>query len=285
MTVAEDQVAEDQVAEDQNAQATQEAYRPVEVEETFERTIDEGRRRLSRPWAPLIATGLVGGTDVATGVLAFLLVRHAAGDSEASHLIAGVAFAIGLVALTLARSELFTENFLVPVITVVVREARFASLIRLWTVTLAANLVAGWLITGLIMAGFPDLNGVAVRSGADYAELGVGWRPFALALLAGAVMTLATWMQHGVESYGIKLVPAVTAGFLLAGGGLNHAVVGSLMSFAGLHTGVSPYGYLDWARSAGWAALGNIAGGVGLVTLLRLLQVPHRVRGERETNS
>jgi formate/nitrite transporter FocA (FNT family) len=261
--------------------ADHQAVRPVEVEETFERTIAEGRRRLSRPWGPLIATGVVGGTDVATGVLAFLLVRNAAGNSEASHLLAGLAFSIGLIALTLARSELFTENFLVPVITVVVRQARPVSLVRLWTVTLVANLVAGWLITGLIMAGFPKLRQVAVRSGADYAQLGIGWRPFALALLGGAFITLMTWMQHSVDSYGIKLIPAVTTGFLLAGGGLNHTVVSSMLSFAGLHTGVSPYGYLDWARSAAWAALGNVIGGVGLVTVLRLLQVPDRVRGAR----
>jgi formate/nitrite transporter FocA (FNT family) len=268
-------------AESAEADARREAVRPVEVEETFERTVSEGRRRLSRPWAPLIATGLVGGTDVATGVLAFLLVRNAAGNTEASHLIAGVAFAIGLVALTLARSELFTENFLVPVITVAVKQARPASLLRLWIVTLAANLAAGWLITWLIMAGYPQLDHVAVRSGASYAELGIGWRPFALALLGGAVITLMTWMQHGVESYGIKLVPAVTAGFLLAGGGLSHAIVGSLLIFAGLHSGLSRYGYLDWARSMSWAALGNIVGGVGLVTLLRMLQVPHRVQRVR----
>lgn len=259
--------------------------RPVEVEETFERTVAEGQRRLSRRWAPLSATGLVGGTDVATGILAYLLVRHAAGDSEAGHLLAGLAFSIGLVALTLARSELFTENFLVPVLTVVVRKASAVSLLRLWTVTLAANLAAGWLITGLIMAGYPQLDRVAVQSGFSYAKLGIGWRPFALALLAGAVITLMTWMQHSVESYGVKLVPAVTGGFLLAGGSLNHAVVGSLLAFAGLHTGVSPYGYLDWARSAAWAALGNTVGGVGLVTLLRLLQVPHRVRDERAASA
>jgi len=93
------------------------------------------------------------------------------------------------------------------------------------------------------MAGFPRLDRVAVQAGADYAELGIGWRPFAVALLAGAVITLMTWMRHSANSYGIKLIPAVTAGFLLAGGGLNHAVADSL--------------------------------------LLRLLQVPHRVRGDR----
>jgi hypothetical protein len=54
-----------------------------------------------------------------------------------------------------------------------------------------------------------------------------------------------------------------------------------MLSFVGLDTGMSPCGYPDWARSAAWAALRNIIGGVGLVTLLRLLQVPHRVRGDR----
>lgn len=258
-----------------------EALRPIEVEETVERTVAEGRRRLARGWAPLIATGLVGGTDVATGVLAFLLVKRAAGPGPVAHLVAGLAFSLGFVALTLARSELFTENFLVPVITVVVRQARPWSLLRLWTVTLLANLVAGWLIMGLIMAGFPELRRVAIEGGAVYVDYGLGWRAFALALLAGAIITLMTWMQHGFESYGVKLVSAVTAGFLLGAGSLNHAIVGSLLIFSGLHTGSSPYGYLAWGATAGWATLGNLVGGVGLVTVLRLLQVPHQVQRER----
>ncbi len=255
--------------------------RSAEVEQTFERTVAEGRERLTRRWAPLIATGLVGGTDVALGVLAYLLVRWAAGPGEVSHLEAGLAFSIGFIALTLARSELFTENFLVPVITVVTRQSTVRSLLRLWWVTAAANLMSGWLITGLIMAGFPQLRHVAAEAGAVYVDYGIGWRSFALALLAGAVITLMTWMQHGFESYGVKLVSALVAGWLLGAGGLNHAIVGSLLMFAGLHTGVAPYGYLAWFETAGWAALGNAIGGILLVTVLRLLQVPHGVLRKR----
>jgi formate/nitrite transporter FocA (FNT family) len=77
---------------------------------------------------------------------------------------------------------------------------------------------------------------------------------------------------------GVRLVPAVTTGFLLAGLQLNHAIVNSLLIFAGLHTHHTPYGYLDWAATAGWAALGNMLGGIDLVTLLRMLQVPHKVK-------
>jgi formate/nitrite transporter FocA (FNT family) len=258
-----------------------EQLRAGDVEETFERTVEEGRRRLSRPWSPLVATGLVGGTDVATGVLAYLLVLRAIGPSPIGHLAAGLAFSVGFIALTLARSELFTENFLVPVITVVVRQATLRSLLRLWLVTLLANLASGWIMTALIMAGFPQLRHTAIDAGAVYVDYGIGWRSFALALLAGAIITLMTWMQHGFASYGVKLVGAVITGFLLGAGSLTHAIVGSLLIFSGLHTGASPYGYLAWAQTAGWAALGNLIGGVALVTVLRLLQVPHRVQQQR----
>jgi formate/nitrite transporter FocA (FNT family) len=111
---------------------------------------------------------------------------------------------------------------------------------------------------------------------------GIGWRSFALALLAGPIVTLMTWMQHGFESYGVKLVSAITTGFLLAAGSMNHAVVSSLFVFCGLHTGIAPYGYLAWAQTAGWAVLGNLVGGVALITLLRLLQVPRQVQQHRE---
>jgi formate/nitrite transporter FocA (FNT family) len=248
-----------------------------DVEETFLEVIDEGRRRLSRRTGPLLATGAVGGIDVGTGVLGLLIVESATGNK----LVGGLAFSIGFIALTMARSELFTEDFLIPVSTVIARQARLRMLLRLWVGTLVANLVGGWVFTWFVMRGFPRLTKTATESGSYYVNLGFGLRAFSLAVLGGAVITLMTWMQHGTKSMGARLVPAVTAGFLLAAGQLDHAVVNSLLMFAALHTGHAPFGYLDWAQTAGWAALGNLVGGVGLVTVLRVLQVPHKVKEER----
>ncbi len=101
-------------------------------------------------------------------------------------------------------------------------------------------------------------------------------------VIGGAAITLMTWMQHNTESKGVKLVPAVTTGFLLAGAQLNHAIVNSLLIFSALHTGEAPFGYLDWAATAALAAVGNVLGGVVLVTLIRLFQVPHTVKDERQ---
>ncbi|MCU1691510.1 MAG: Formate/nitrite transporter FocA, family [Frankiales bacterium] len=257
--------------------ATNPAVAETEVEDAFKRSIDEGRRRLSRRTWPLLATGVLGGIDVGTGVLALLFVEH---ETE-SVVLAGLAFTIGFIALSLAKSELFTEDFLVPVSTVIARQARFRMLIRLWVGTLVANLVGGWLFTFLIHLGFPQFSETALKAGGHYIDLGLGRRAFALAVLGGAVITLMTWMQHSTESDALKLVPAVTGAFLLAGAQLNHAIVNSLLIFSALQTGRAPFGYLDWAQTAGLAAVGNIVGGVVLVTLLRLFQVPHTVKEER----
>jgi hypothetical protein len=41
----------------------------------------------------------------------------------------------------------------------------------------------------------------------------------------------------------------------------------------------------DWAQALGWSGFGNLIGGIGLVTSLRLLQAPHRVAEERADQS
>lgn len=246
------------------------------IGDTFLSVVDEGRRRMSRGWTSLLFTGMVGGIDVGTGVLALLIVDHATHDK----LLGGLAFSIGFIALTLARSELFTEDFLIPVSTVIARQARLRMLFRLWFGTIIANLAGGWIFTWLIMKGYPNFSTIVIEAGSYYVHLGLGLRAFSLAIMGGAVITLMTWMQHGTSSEVASIVVAIAAGFLLGGGQLDHAVVNSLLMFAALQTGHAPFGYLQWAQTAGWAALGNMVGGIGLVTLLRLLQVPRKVQEE-----
>src|SRR3954463_14013702 len=125
------------------------AVNEQEVEDTLQRTVEEGKRRLNRNWAPLLGTRLVGGLGVATAVRALLVVESETGNK----MLAGLAFSIGFIALAMARSELFTEDFLVPVGTVIARQASALSLARLWSVTAAANLFGGWVFTLLIVTG------------------------------------------------------------------------------------------------------------------------------------
>jgi formate/nitrite transporter FocA (FNT family) len=248
------------------------------LEEAYERLVAEGHERLDRPLLSLLSTGLLGGVDVGVGVLTYLVVRAETGNP----LLAAMAFTVGFVALLLADSELFTENFLVPVTAVVAKAGTVAQLVRLWVVTLAANLVAGFAMAGMMVVALPDVHAVATEAGSHYAHLGVSWRSFFLAVLAGAVITLLTRMQHRTESLGVRLVAAVMMSFVLVGAQLFHSVLDSILMFAGLLTGDADYGYADWLGALAWSSVGNLVGGLVLVTGLRLLRVPHRVAESRE---
>ncbi|HEX2299535.1 MAG TPA: formate/nitrite transporter family protein, partial [Pseudonocardiaceae bacterium] len=243
-----------------------------------DRLVDEGEQRLGRSWPGLLTTGFVGGFDVGVGVLALLLVEQA----THSVLLGGLAFSIGFVALTLARSELFTENFLVPVTAVVAKHSSWFSLARLWGTTAVMNLIGGWIFVAIMLMGFPTLRSTAIEVASFYIELGITWQAFALALIGGVLITLMTHMQHATESDGVRLIPAIAIGFLLGAGKINHAIVASLLCFAALHAG-APFGYGDWMGMFAFAALGNLIGGLTLVTVLRLLQIPHKVIAERHT--
>ncbi|MDQ2849629.1 formate/nitrite transporter family protein [Dermatophilaceae bacterium Sec6.4] len=248
------------------------------LEETYERLVDEGHERLDRPLLPLVSTGLLGGVDVGVGVLIYLVVEAKTGDA----LLASLAFTVGFVALLLANSELFTENFLVPVIAAVAKVGTFTQLIRLWVITLGANLIAGFAMAGMVVVAFPDVHDAAVKAGSHYAHLGVSWRSFFLAVLAGAVITLLTRMQHATENLGVRIVAAVLMSFVLVGAQLFHSVLDSILMFAGLLTGRADYGYLDWLGALGWSVFGNLVGGLVLVTGLRLLRIPHRIAESRD---
>jgi formate-nitrite transporter family protein len=252
---------------------------PIEdaLEEAFSRMIDEGTQRLHRTWREVLVTGFFGGTEVAIGVLAYLSVLQVTHQP----LLAGLAFSIGFLALLLGRSELFTEGFLVPVTTVAAKRASFGQLLKLWSGTLAANLVGGYVIMWLIMTAFPKLRSQTIEAAGHYATAPLSAETVALALLGGMVITLMTRMQHGTDAVLGKIAAAVAGAFLLAGLQMFHSILDSLLIFGALITGEAPFGYLDWLGWFGYTVVANIAGGLLLVTLLRLLRSKDRLREER----
>lgn len=261
-----------EVPEEKTEEGAEEETSRVHQRETFRHSVDEGKARLERSALDLAATGFVGGLDVSLGILAALVVVEATG----SPMLAALAFSIGLIAVTFGKSELFTENFLVPVAAVVAKKARVPQLLRLWVGTAIANLVGAWLFAWLIVLALPKLHRSAIERATHFAELGLV-EMIALGIIAGMAITFMTWMEHGAKSEFGKVVAVTGIAFLLAATPLAHVVVMSAEMFAALHTGAAPFTYLDWARLAGIATLANAVGGLLLVTTFRLAQV-----GERE---
>jgi formate-nitrite transporter family protein len=163
---------------------------------------------------------------------------------------------------------------------VVARRASAAQLAKLWAGTLVANLVGGWLVMWLVVHALPELGTTAIESGRTFVEAPLDLRSVCLAVLAGSFITLMTRMQHGATSESAKVVAAIAGAFLLAGLVLFHSILDSLIIFSALHAG-APFGYADWLGWFWYTALLNLAGGLFVVTFLRLLRSKELIVRER----
>ncbi|WP_434969556.1 formate/nitrite transporter family protein [Microbacterium sp. bgisy207] len=238
-----------------------------EIEIEFEEVVGEGAERLHRTLRATLVTGFLGGVEVGIGVLVYLGILYQTGDQ----LLAGLGFSVGLIALLLAHSELFTENFLLPIAALVAREGTWLDLAKLWGGTLLSNLLGGWLIMAIIVLAFPDWHPVLAETAEHFIEAPFNLEFAALAILGGAVITLMTRMQTGTESVPAKIAAAVAGGFVLASFQLFHSILDSLFAFGAIISG-APITYLDWLLWFLPVLLLNLAGGVLLVTLLRIVR-------------
>jgi formate-nitrite transporter family protein len=268
MSEAGTRPTDDKVAEDPEGRVDPAAARvEAEVVESFRATVEKGAERLHRGWRSLITTGVFGGMEVGLGVLAYLAVLHETGN----HLLAGLAFGIGLVALYLAHSELFTEGFLRPIMALFAGRGTVLQLVRLWGVTLLANLVGGWVFMWLVVAAFPEFTPVLEESALHFVDAPLDLRAVALSLLGGMVITVLTRMQEGTESDIVKVAAAFSAGLLLAGLSLFHSVLDSILIFGAIHSG-APVSYADWLAWFWYVVPLNLLGGLVFVTAMRLVR-------------
>ncbi|GAA1319333.1 formate/nitrite transporter family protein [Brachybacterium tyrofermentans] len=245
--------------------------------EEFRGTVEEGANRLNRTWRALVITGLFGGIDVGIGLLAMLAVLDATG----SKLLGGLAFGIGLYALRLAHSELFTEDFLVPINAIVAGHGTWGQLVRLWTVTLVTNLVGGWAFAWVVVAAFPAFDDVLIEAATGYMDKGLTVETAALALLAGFTITLVTRMAQGSTEGIATIANSLISGLLVVGLGMLHGALSSAVIFGAMHAGAD-ISYLSWLVWFAWVIPLNMAGGLLMLTLPRLVRTWELVREERD---
>ncbi len=248
-----------------------------ELKDSFDKTVEEGAERLHRTLRNVLVTGAFGGFEIGLGIMAYLAVLHETGN----HLLAGVAFSVGLVALLLAHSELFTENFLMPVAAVAAKEGSVLQLAKLWGGTLIANLAAGWVFVWIVMQAFPQWTDTVSESAHHYVDAPFSLQVVALAVLGGSTITLMSRMQQGTENDVARIVATMIGGFLLAGLQLFHSILDSLLIFAAIHSGAD-ITYGQWLGWFGYTLLFNMLGGLVLVTLLRLVRTKELLKERRQ---
>jgi formate-nitrite transporter family protein len=246
-------------------------------EEIFEKSREEGERRLGRPVLELMSTALAAGFDVAAGVI-LLAVLSAPLEPhfgrDAAGVVGAVGFGVGFVYLIVGRGELFTENFLVPLAGLHGKpRSAWWKVGELWTISPIGNIVAGGVIATIVTTHgvLPEGSGNVLVDVAQKVHANGTLTLFVSAVFAGALITAMTWFVEGHSSVGIRLTVAWATGAFLALAHLNHVIVVTIELIFGIRYGA----HVPWSFVAGnflLAAAGNMVGGIGLVTLNRFTQ-------------
>jgi formate/nitrite transporter FocA (FNT family) len=243
------------------------------AEQIFTQVARNAKQELERTTLALAFSGFAGGIGMGLTGLGVAIPLAILGDGGGARFIANLWYPLGFIAVIVGRSQLFTENTLYPVALVLSERRHLGQTIRLWSTVLPAN-IAGALVFALLAGRSGGLRPEFV---AALAQLGVNAvQPAAAhifwsAVFGGWIIAMMAWMVSASHSVTGSVALIWMLAFIVGLGGFAHCIATSSEILTAVVTGQLPAArYFAWL---GPALLGNISGGVFMVTLLEYGQV------------
>ena len=247
---------------------------PITPPAVFEVVRRAGEQELVRPSTALVASGVVAGLAIGFSVLTKALLQSYMPDTDWRPLVTSLGYSVGFVIVIMGQMQLFTENTITVVCTLLVRPsaAVLAGVARLWSLVLGANL-AGAAFFGVALYLARDVQPTTWQAVLELSRASVGhdfWAICIRGIGAGWLIAALVWIISTADEAQLILIVLVTYVISLAGfshvvaGGVEAAVlvVAGEMSFADALLGfVTP------------AVIGNVIGGTVLFTLLTWAQI------------
>jgi len=248
--------------------------KPKQIVEILDEQIATALLQHRRSNRELFLSGISAGLEIGFSVflMAALYTKfQGIVNPSAMDVLLALAYPLGFIFVIIGRSELFTEHTTLAVLPVLNGNATVKSLLLLWVLVYAGNLVGGYLF-GFIMAVIPERLG-AVEAGSFY-HLAIKlidhpWYIIAgSGILAGWLMGLLSWLITSSQETISRIVIIVLITTVIGIGGLHHSIVGSIEVFTAAliskHIGIGDYMHVQV-----WATLGNLVGGVVFVAFIK----------------
>jgi formate/nitrite transporter FocA (FNT family) len=245
------------------------------AEQIHRNILEPAEHEIRRTTAALLWSALAAGLVIGFSPMAAAFAAQVAPEPY-KHAAASAAYPLGFIFVIMARSELFTENTLVPIIPLLERRDRdtLGNVGRVWALLLAGNL-AGTFVFAMTLAHThllrPEtasqlLQVSRTATAGSFGEVAFG------AVFAGWLMALLAWLLASTTSSSAQIVFIWLCTAPISALHFPHSIAGSIEAFYRAAAGDASWG----AMLGGFVAasvLGNALGGVLLVALLNHGQV------------
>ena len=202
------------------------------------------------------------------------LLKHALPVTTWEPLVTKLGYAVGFLIVVLGRQQLFTENTLTVILPLLLRKTARVSVavLRLWGIVFAANLV-GALIFALVLAKTSMVD-PEIRHVLDQIGSSAGAESFGVTMLravfAGWLIALMVWLLPAAESARIWVIIFLT--YLVGLGHFPHIIAGAVEMFYMAVTGLRSWSEITIGYMLP-TLIGNTIGGVALVAALAHAQI------------
>jgi formate/nitrite transporter FocA (FNT family) len=251
----------------------QEESRRRTAHEIFSAVSQNGREELKRSTAALAFSGIAGGLTMGLTGLSVAIARAHLGNGMNEQFIASLLYPIGFIAVIIGRAQLFTENTLYPVVLVLDERGHVRNTLRLWGTVFAANVVGAFIFSLLAIGTSslkPEYSHALIELGTTAAG-GSMAHLFWSGVIGGWLIALVAWMVTASHWTVGQLIVTYLLTYVVGLGHFAHCIAtsGEILS-AVVGRAIPPGAYFHWLLPA---TLGNIVGGVIIVSLLNYGQV------------
>ncbi len=244
------------------------------AEEIYTQVAKNARAELRRTSLALGLSGFGGGVFMGLSALGTALALALLPPSPSLQVVSRMFYPLGFIVVIIGRSQLFTENTLYPVALVLAEGGKqFWNTARLWAVVLPSNVLGAFTFASLAVltsALSPGVVHALAQLGLDalaHPPATIFWS----GVMGGWIIALAAWLVSGSHSITGSVAVIWMLTFVVGLGNFAHCIAASGEIFAAILTHQAPWSaYLHWFLPA---VLGNISGGVGMVTILEYGQV------------
>jgi len=234
----------------------------------------DGDEELQRSASALAWSGLAAGLLMGFSFLAEGLLRSRLPNAPWRPLIVNLGYPLGFLMVIIGRQQLFTENTLTAIIPLLARRnwSTFFSVLRLWAIVLVTNLcgahIFAWVTADTHLLK-PEVQAALLEIGRDAVSVSFG-DAILRGIFAGWLIASVVWMNAATDSGRFTII--VTLTYVVGLAELTHIVAGAVEVL-----------YLVMRGERSWISvmtgyivptfLGNVAGGVSLVSALNHAQV------------
>ena len=241
--------------------------------EIYEKAKENARDELDRSSHALAFSGIAGGFTMGLTALGVATTRALMGENPASDFVSMLFYPIGFVAVIIGRAQLFTENTLYPVVLVLSERRHFVDTLRLWGIVFLCNVIGAFGFSAIVA----HTGAVQPKTLDKIVEMGLGMvsavpaNIFWSGVLGGWMIALVAWMVSASHWTIGQIAVIWLLCYIVGAGHFAHCIATSGEIIVSVMRGMSTYGaYFRWLL---FATLGNIVGGVTIVSVLNWGQV------------